>query len=363
MAVPLNYLEHNYEVRSSIPIFSFYFVSVLVSAITIRSLSELPNPTGADALLYYTYFTLVTLGLVVESWPRGGTKVQQRSNAGPYEKANLFSRYWFFYLQHIISVGYKKPLQGSDIADMMPQRIKTQFSYSLLSSQWDQHVQERRAKGKEPRLMRLVLKAYGSQWIPILIYRILASALTFVAPELMNQLLSFTGSYSTDAPTPVSLGIILSFGMFFSTIANALLEGQFNLLIMNMGIEARTALISMVYRKALRLSPSARNEQSPGDIQNHMSVDAERWSEALPLLPMWFSVPFEISIALWLLYRQLGWAAIAGAGTILVVAPIQTWIAAFFAKAKSEKLAAMDNRIRLLSEVLSGIKIVKLYGW
>lgn len=327
-------------------------------------MSELPGSASKDAVLYYIYFALIVLGLVVESWPRGRTKVQQRShNASPYEKANIFSRYWFHYLQEIISTGYKKPLQGSDVAEMMPQRIKTRFSYSHLSDQWDHHVQKRQAKGQEPGLMGLILKAYGTRWIPILIYRILASALTFVAPELMNQLLDFTASYKTDAPTPVSLGIILSFGMFFSTIASALMEGQFNQLIMNMGIEARTALISIIYRKALRLSPAARNEQSPGDIQNHMSVDAERWSEALPLLPMWFSIPFEICIALWLLYRQLGWAAIAGAGTILVVAPIQTWIASFFAKAKDEKLAAMDNRIRLLNEVLSGIKIVKLYGW
>ncbi|GJJ72924.1 ATP-binding cassette, subfamily C (CFTR/MRP), member 1 [Entomortierella parvispora] len=362
-AVLLNYFEHKYEIRSSTPIFSFYFVSVVVSAITIRTISELPDSTGTDAVLYYTYFALIIFGFTAESWPRGSTKVQQQSSASPYEKANLFSRYWFFYLQHIISAGYKKPLQGSDVADMMPQRIKTQFSYSLLANQWDQHVLKRRNQGKEPRLILLVLKAYGVQWIPILVYRVLASILSFVAPVLMNQLLSFTGSYSTDAPMPVVLGIILSFGMFFSTIASALLEGQFNQLIMNMGIEARTALISMIYRKALRLSPAARNEQSPGDIQNHMSVDAERWSEALPLLPMWLSIPFEICIALWLLYQQLGWAAIAGAGTVVVVSPVQAWIASFFARAKDEKLAAMDNRIRLLNEVFSGIKIVKLYGW
>ncbi|KAG0045022.1 hypothetical protein BGZ83_009725 [Gryganskiella cystojenkinii] len=362
-AVPTNHFEHKYEVRSSTHIFTFYVVSVVASAITIRTMSALPESSGTDAALYYIYFALITLGFLVESWPRGRTKVQKHSAASPYEKANIFSRYWFFYLEHIIKIGYKKPLQPEDVAEMMPQRIKTRFSYSYLSDQWDRHVQKRHAKGQEPGLLGLILKAYGWQWVPIMIYRLLASVMTFVAPELMNQLLEFTGSYRTDAPSPVVLGIILSLGMFFSTMATALLEGQFNQLIMNMGIEARTALISMIYRKALRLSPAARNEQSPGDIQNHMSVDAERWSQALPLLPMWFSIPFEICIALWLLYRQLGWAAIAGAGTILVVAPVQTWIAAFFAKAKDEKLAAMDNRIRLLNEVLSGIKIVKLYGW
>lgn len=64
-----------------------------------------------------------------------------------------------------------------------------------------------------------------------------------------------------------------------------------------------------------------------------------------------------------IVYRQLGWASMAGLATIIAVSPLQGYVAAFFSKAKDEKLAAMDNRIRLVNEVLAGIKIVKLYGW
>ncbi|KAF9339849.1 Multidrug resistance-associated protein 1, partial [Linnemannia elongata] len=332
-AMVLNRFEHLYEIRSSTAIYSYYLVSIVAGAITTRTLSALPS--SSSTTLYYVYYGSIILGFAVEAWPRGKTHVQQDSKASPYEKANIFSRYWFHYIQHLISDGYKRPLQATDVQGMMPHRIKTKFSYLYLSDKWDAHLAKRAAKGKEPQLMKLLLEAYGPQWVPVLIYRFLASVLLFVAPELMNQLLSFTKSYSTDAPQPVALGIVLSFGMFFATLMSAMMEGQYNQLIMNMGIEARTALISMIYRKALKLSPAARQTQTPGEINNHMSVDAERWSQALPLTPFWLSVPLEICIALWLLYRQLGWAALAG----------------------------LDNRIRLVNEVLSGIKIVKLYGW
>ncbi|KAF9143116.1 Canalicular multispecific organic anion transporter 2, partial [Linnemannia schmuckeri] len=360
-AMILNRLEHRYEIRSSTAIYSYYLVSIVAGAITTRTLSALSSRSSTT--LYYVYYGSIVLGFAVEAWPRGNTHVQQDSNASPYEKANIFSRYWFHYIQHLISDGYKRPLQATDVQGMMPHRIKTKFSYSYLSDKWDAHLAKRAAKGKEPQLLKLLLVTYGPQWVPVLIYRSLASVLLFVAPELMNQLLSFTKSYSTDAPQPVTLGIVLSFGMFFATIMSAMMEGQYNQLIMNMGIEARTALISMIYRKALKLSPAARQTQTPGEINNHMSVDAERWSQALPLTPFWLSVPLEICIALWLLYRQLGWSALAGLATIIAVTPLQGWIAAFFSKAKDAKLTAMDNRIRLVNEVLSGIKIVKLYGW
>ncbi|KAF9357739.1 Canalicular multispecific organic anion transporter 2 [Mortierella sp. NVP85] len=361
LAAVLNVLEHRYEIRSSTAIFSYYIVNLVAGAIITRTLSSFPSTSTTNAL-YYTYFGFVFLGLLMESWPRSRTQAQ---HASPYDRANIFSRYWFHYIQHLITLGYRRPLQASDLQDMMPHRIKTQFSYDHLSRRWDQHVACRRAKGQKPALMWLVLSSYGSQWISILVYRVLASAMGFVAPELMDRLLAFTASsYSAEETSkPIALGIILSFGMFFSTVLSSLLEGQYFQLVMNMGIEARTALVNMIYRKALKLSPAARQSQTPGDIHNHMSVDAERWSEVLQFLPMWGSIPLEICIALWLLYRQLGWSAMAGLGTILVVSPFQAWIAAFFEKAKEQKLDAMDNRIRLTSELMSNMKIVKLYGW
>ncbi|KAF9430037.1 hypothetical protein BGZ94_008563 [Podila epigama] len=365
LAVVLNHFEHRYEIRSSTAIFAYYLFSIIGSAITIRTLSALPNPSSSANILFYIFFCLNILGLFVEAWPRGHTKVQQRSDASEYEKANLLSRYWFYYLQATISKGYKTPLMPEDVGDMLPKRIKTENSYTFLSQQWEAHVAKRKAKGQEPNLMILVLSSFGTQWIPVVIFRIAASVLTFVAPELLDRLLSFTSSYSEEdvEPQPVSLGIILAFGMFLSTVLSALLEAQYVQLVINMGIEARTALVSMIYRKALKLSPFARQSQTPGEISNHMSVDSDKWQVALDLLPLMFSVPLEICIALWLLYRQLGWSSMAGLATIIAVSPLQGYIATFFSKAKDEKLTAMDNRIRLLNEVLAGIKIVKLYGW
>lgn len=43
--------------------------------------------------------------------------------------------------------------------------------------------------------------------------------------------------------------------------------------------------------------------------------------------------------------------------------PFHAFMAKLFQKIKSAKLEAMDSRLRLVNEVLSGIKIVKLYNW
>jgi hypothetical protein len=42
-----------------------------------------------------------------------------------------------------------------------------------------------------------------------------------------------------------------------------------------------------------------------------------------------------------LLYRQLGWSSFGGVGAVVLVMPMQTWIAKRLTRAKDEKLTAM----------------------
>ena len=53
----------------------------------------------------------------------------------------------------------------------------------------------------------------------------------------------------------------------------------------------------------------------------------------------------------------------AGVITILAFVPVQGWRASVYEGLEEERLKTTDERVRLVSEVLSNIKIVKLYGW
>ncbi|KAF8938141.1 multidrug resistance-associated protein 3 [Dissophora ornata] len=362
-AIVLNYFQHLQAIRSSFLIFFFYLFSLVASAINIRTMSMLDETDQSQFKAFIIFFGLNFVGFVFEAWPRGRTQVQIKSNASQYEKANLFSRLSFHFLQPIVSQGYKAPLAAKDIVGMLPTRIKTQYSYELLNSKWEKNVEKAKAKGEKPNLFWTVITAYGWDWGPVMVYRIAASTLTYVLPTLLNSILGFIGSYATPDPQPVSLGIILAFGMFFASLLNSFFMAQYFQASMNIGIEARTALIAMIYRKSLRLSSAAKQKSTAGEINNHMSVDAERWPDVASFLAMYISIPYEMAIALWLLYQQIGWSVFVGLGTIIIMIPVQGVIARVYTKAKSAKLEAMDQRVRLMNEILSGIKIIKLYGW
>ncbi|KAF9423916.1 Canalicular multispecific organic anion transporter 2 [Podila epigama] len=362
-AIILNYFQHQQHIRSSDYIFGLYFFALVASAINIRTMTLQHMTHQAQFKAFIAFFGFNALGFIVEALPRGRTQAQKKSGAGRYEKANLLSRLTFQFLQPIVSQGYKTPLTAKDIEGMMPEYIKTEYTHARLEKYWKNAVANAQAKGQKPSLVRTIFSAYKTRWIPVMIFRFCASTLTYVSPQLLSRILAFSATYQTDNPAPVSLGIILAFGLFFASMANSFFMAQYFQATMNMGIEVRTALIAMIYRKSLKLSSAAKQKSTAGEISNHMSVDAERWLDGMPFFAMFLSIPYELCICLWMLYNQIGWSVFVGLATIFALLPIQGVIGKLFTKAKSLKLEAMDERIRLMNEILSGIKIVKLYGW
>jgi hypothetical protein len=63
------------------------------------------------------------------------------------------------------------------------------------------------------------------------------------------------------------------------------------------------------------------------------------------------------------LYRLLGWSILAGMTVFVIVLPIQAKMAGVMNRFQDEKLKWMDSRLRLMTEILTNIKIVKLYNW
>jgi ATP-binding cassette subfamily C (CFTR/MRP) protein 1 len=130
-----------------------------------------------------------------------------------------------------------------------------------------------------------------------------------------------------------------------------------------MGTQMRSSIVSVVYRKAMRLSNTARKSFTVGEITNYMSVDAQHISETISSIHHMWSPPYMIVLAIYFLYQELGPCVFAGFGALLVLVPINAWAIKKIGKLQESQLAAKDKRIKLINEALSGMKVLKLYGW
>ncbi|KAF9109213.1 hypothetical protein BGX27_007864 [Mortierella sp. AM989] len=368
LAIVLNRYEHKFSIRSSDFILGYYIVTIVGSGIVLYSAAQ--DRKDALAVPKYYFVTLI-LGFIVEAWPRGRTQLQRKSGASVFEKANLISRLSFHYIQRVMSIGYQRPLQLTDISNLMSERIKSENAYVALAATWKHRESQFAALPKDEQqkkqswlLLKTIATTYGwIGWTPIVICRVVSTMLVYLQPVLLGRILDFMQSSTSDNPQPLSNGILLAILMFLTSLLSSIAGAQLMQLNADRGMEIRSGLIGLIYRKALRLSPEARRTQTTGSITNHMSVDTEKWISALTTLPQWISAPIEVIVALWMLYNQLGWCALVGLFTVLGLMPLQEKVSGIFSEIKETKLTAMDNRIRLVNELFTSIKTIKLYTW
>jgi len=111
----------------------------------------------------------------------------------------------------------------------------------------------------------------------------------------------------------------------------------------------------------LRISNTARKSFTTGEIVNLMAVDAHRFIDLIPLLNFIWSSPFQIFLAVYSLWQLLGPSVLAGIFVMILLIPINAAVANKSMKLQGKQMTNKDQRLRLMNEILSGIKVIILF--
>ncbi|VDP52506.1 unnamed protein product [Schistosoma curassoni] len=191
---------------------------------------------------------------------------------------------------------------------------------------------------------------------------ILISAAVFFnysSPLLLGMLLRFLSK----PEAPSWQGYFIAFSMLFLQSISVLVDQKGFYSCLSLGISVRSALTSAIYRKSLRLSSEARSQYTTGELINLLSVDVNRIKELFMFSFLVWDAFIEFGLSFILLWRQLGSAAIAGVGFLLLVLPLNCLLIWATQKFEIREMKYKDKRMKCLGEVLAAIRVVKLYAW
>ncbi|KAI0357917.1 P-loop containing nucleoside triphosphate hydrolase protein [Trametes cingulata] len=73
--------------------------------------------------------------------------------------------------------------------------------------------------------------------------------------------------------------------------------------------------------------------------------------------------PVQVSLCILFLYNILGWSALVGLATMLVMLPLPGYIANLIDGSQREKMKRTDARVQTVTETLNVIRMIKLFGW
>ena len=114
----------------------------------------------------------------------------------------------------------------------------------------------------------------------------------------------------------------------------------------------------------MRLSSAARKQTTVGEIVNLIAVDAERLQQFPLYIGAAVTLPLLLVISVALVYDIVGAAALAVFVVVVTVLPVNgIWVANIVRKLQGQQMVDKDKRVRITSEILAGIKVLKLYSW
>uniref|UniRef100_A0A4W5LCQ0 ATP-binding cassette, sub-family C (CFTR/MRP), member 3 n=1 Tax=Hucho hucho TaxID=62062 RepID=A0A4W5LCQ0_9TELE len=384
LALFLIQFERLSGVQSSGILFIFWFLSVLCAIVPFRSkILQAKYQVRSGFPL-----TLIVAELILSCFnekPPLFSNIDTDPNPCPQSTAGFLSTMTFWWFTSMAIKGYKNPLEAKDLWSLN-KRDSSEVVVPKLLREWElcslsvtytcpyhnptatkghsvhNEVEVLLSKTKDPKkpsFLRSLIKAFGPYFLIGSAFKLLQDLITFVNPQLLKLLISFTKQKGA----PTWWGYTLAFLMFFAAFLQTLILHQHFQYCFVTGMRLRTSIIGAIYRKSLIITNAAKRTSTVGEIVNLMSVDAQRFMDLTTFLNMLWSAPLQIILALYFLWQNLGPSVLAGVAVMILLIPLNAAIAVKTRVYQVEQMQYKDARIKLMNEILNGIKVLKLYAW
>ncbi|KZT57357.1 hypothetical protein CALCODRAFT_434214 [Calocera cornea HHB12733] len=247
-------------------------------------------------------------------------------------------------------------------------RAKSGISYASTSGRGKGKA--RKPKKYDSSLVLALNRTFFWRFWPAGILKLVGDTLNTTSPLVSKALITYlTEAYTfyrdPTAPPPrsVGYGAGLAVALFVMQETSSVCQNNYMQWSMQTGFLIRTSVISNIFRKALRLSGKARLTHSTGQITTMISADATRMDMASGFAHNLWVSPIQILVGIALLIANLGYSALVGLGVLIIGFPLQGYLVKTIFGARRRAVMLTDQRVRLMQEILAGIRVIKLFVW
>ncbi|CAL8468910.1 g8451 [Coccomyxa elongata] len=270
----------------------------------------------------------------------------------PEATANIFSTITFSWVGGLMKKGYKKPLQFEDMWKLPPQDEVSNIASSF------ERAWQRELTKKRPSLLMALWKTTWWLFVSALPFKLVNDGATFIGPIFLNLLLGVVSSGQS-----YTLGYTYAALMFVGLVTGTLCDNQHFQRVMRAGYQLRALLVHETFKKVLYIAPSARAEFSSGRVFNLVTSDAETLQMLCQNIMGLISSPLRITVAMVMLYLELGFSSLVAFCVLLLLMPTQAYLVRIGVRLQKEALQFTDERGKLEGELLNGIDVVKCNSW
>ncbi|CAH3031314.1 unnamed protein product [Pocillopora meandrina] len=293
------------------------------------------------------------------------------SGTNPIEKAGFFSLITFSWLNDVLKLGNKQPLDES-LLFRVDTSNRTERLVTELEREW---VAEKRATAHQrtkPRLWRAMMRTISRRDYIIMALLRLCYSLTLHA--LLLLIWYFLRSISTGTGISYKTSLPFVIGIFLVTMMRTVVQSKAMFKAHVLAIRLKVAVVGLIYKKVgrkdiviliviLNSQRCTLEDSLSENTINLVSNDAQTIEE-LGYVLYSFSFAFvDLIASLALVWYLVAWQALLGISFFLVVVAYGSFIARETGKIRHRAAAVTDERLKIMNEIISGIRMVKMYAW
>ncbi|KAF1320970.1 Abc transporter c family member 2, partial [Globisporangium splendens] len=291
------------------------------------------------------------------------------NHENPISKASVLSYITASWLQPLVSLGARKvlelddlwPVAREDSCDVLYENFMREYEAAMRP---DAKAKNGEAP-KPPKISPFVIAIVSTfrrdltiVFINYFVYMFALALQSYIAQAILDYLNDRVNIFHIDNGYVLAVMMTLT-----SFIAITCLNIGF-FISQRLGANLRTIVMDVIYRKSLRLSSGARQAYTTGEIVTLMSVDAERAFWCMSEGPWFFVAPFGFILTIVLIAFLFNvWSALCGAAFLVVIMWASLHQADRIGELQSKLLYVVDERVKVTSEALQGIRVMKFYAW
>uniref|UniRef100_A0A3Q1B681 Cystic fibrosis transmembrane conductance regulator n=1 Tax=Amphiprion ocellaris TaxID=80972 RepID=A0A3Q1B681_AMPOC len=289
-------------------------------------------------------------------------KVCKDAKTNPAATASLLSKVFFWWLNPLFTTGYKRRLEEDDMFEVLAEDRSDRLGHDL-QRYWDREFQKATKEMRTPRLSKVIIQCYWKSYAVLGLFTLVEEIIKVVQPVLLGKMIEYFETYDPDNMTALYQTLGYGAGLSVCAIGLVLIHHLYFFHVQRAGMKIRVAMCHMIYKKALCLSSSAMGKTTTGQIVNLLSNDVNRFDDVTIFLHFLWVGPLQAAVVVGLLWLEIGPSCLAGMVVLMFLMPTQTMVGRLFSKFRSQTAVLTDSRIRTMNEVVSGIRIIKMYAW
>ena len=287
----------------------------------------------------------------------------ERYTYDPYLESNFFNRFFFYWAFSILKMAKKYRLTASDLGKPSKKNDSHYFAQNLHRI-WDNLGYKHK---ENHALFKTVVRSNACSLLIVMLLSAIQAGLDYFSVIITKQFIDYfdksgkkgNSSFSLDFPLWV-LGLLF-LGIH---VVTTFLSLHTQMIQTNFGNRAGYELNCFIYNKILNYAPSGFIQRANhGEIINFIQIDSMRLSFLVAIAPNAFVAPMMIAAYIYLLFDFFGLTFISGLIVLLSFMISNYFIAKEFRRRQKLMMGKKDACMKVTTETLENIKILKLYNW